>query len=96
MTATQDLTQVIADVWAGVLGVETVEPEDGFFALGGYSQQALRTVHLLRDKLSVHVSLRDLMSATTLAEFTDTVRSRIDGDTPARPVVALTGRRGTR
>jgi hypothetical protein len=96
MTATDELSGVIADVWADVLGVETVESGDGFFALGGYSQQALRTVHLLRDKLSVHVTLRDLMSAGTLAEFTDTVRARIDGGGPARPVVALTGRRGTR
>ena len=96
MPATRNLAQVVADVWADVLGVEAVEPGDGFFALGGYSQQALRTVHLLRDKLSVPVTLRDLMTASSLAEFTDTVRARLDGGTPARPVVALTGRRGTR
>ncbi len=96
MTTTEALTDVIAGVWADVLGVERVEPTDGFFALGGYSQQALRTVHLLRDKLSVHVTLRDLMSAGTLAEFADAVADRQATGTPARPVVALTGRRGTR
>ncbi|SDO45513.1 phosphopantetheine-binding protein [Lentzea jiangxiensis] len=96
MTATTDVEGVVAAVWADVLGVERVAPTDGFFALGGYSQQAVRAVHLLRDRLGVAVTLRDLMSAATLADFTAAVRARAEAGAPARPVVRLTGRRGTR
>jgi hypothetical protein len=91
-----DVGALVADVWAQVLDVDRVRPTDGFFELGGYSQAALRAVHVLRDRLGTHVTLRDLMTARTLAEFTDTVHARLRDGGPARPVVPLTGRRGTR
>jgi acyl carrier protein len=90
----EELAETIAAVWAEELGVAEVRPEDGFFELGGHSLTALRVVYRVRDTLSVALSLRDLMAARTLEDFVETVRAA--SATPARPVVALVGRRGTR
>jgi acyl carrier protein len=91
-----ELADTVAEVWAAELGVPAVRPDQGFFELGGHSLTALRTVHALRAKLGVQLSLRDLMEAATLADFTVTVRHSVSGDQPARPAVPLLGRRGTR
>lgn len=88
------MLETIAAVWAEELGVTEVRPEDGFFELGGHSLTALRVVYRVRDEFSVDLSLRDLMAARTLADFAETVRSAQQA--PARPTVALVGRRGTR
>jgi nonribosomal peptide synthetase DhbF len=88
------MPETIAAVWAEELGVADVRPEDGFFELGGHSLTALRVVYRVRDRFSVDLSLRDLMAARTLADFVETVRSARQA--PARPAVALVGRRGTR
>jgi nonribosomal peptide synthetase DhbF len=88
------MLETIAAVWAEELNVAHVRPGDGFFELGGHSLTALRVVYRVRDEFSVDLSLRDLMAARTLADFVATVRAARDA--PARPVVALVGRRGTR
>jgi nonribosomal peptide synthetase DhbF len=88
------MLETIAAVWAEELGVAEVRPEDGFFELGGHSLTALRVVYRVRDTLSVALSLRDLMAARDLADFVETVRAAREA--PARPAVALAGRRGTR
>ncbi|WP_326948296.1 phosphopantetheine-binding protein [Amycolatopsis sp. NBC_00348] len=88
------MLETIAAVWAEELGVPEVRPEDGFFELGGHSLTALRVVYRVRDEFAVNLSLRDLMSARTLTDFVKTVQSATQ--TPARPTVALVGRRGTR
>ncbi|WP_410628247.1 phosphopantetheine-binding protein [Amycolatopsis sp. cmx-8-4] len=88
------MLETIAAVWAEELGVPEVRPEDGFFELGGHSLTALRVVYRVRDQFSVNLSLRDLMAARTLTDFVETVQSATQ--TPARPTVALVGRRGTR
>lgn len=93
---TGEIGPLVAAVWADVLKVDEVRPEDGFFQLGGHSLAALRTVYALQAKLSISLSLRDLMESRTLAEFTETVEDAVHGRGPARPVVALVGRRGTR
>lgn len=91
-----EIGPLVAAVWADVLKVDQVRPEDGFFELGGHSLAALRTVYTLQAKLSISLSLRALMESRTLAEFTETVEDAVHGKAPARPVVALVGRRGTR
>ncbi|RSM48792.1 hypothetical protein DMA12_06345 [Amycolatopsis balhimycina DSM 5908] len=88
------MLETIAAVWAEELDVAQVRPQDGFFELGGHSLTALRVVYRVRDEFSVDLSLRDLMASRTLADFVSTVRAA--AETPARPVVALVGRRGTR
>lgn len=69
-----DVEQVLADVWAELLGVERVGIEDDFFGLGGHSLLAAQVIaRILRD-FGVHLPLHTLFVAPTVALLADTVR----------------------
>lgn len=67
IAATYDpLTAQLAAMWADVLGVAVVLPNDDFFALGGDSLQAARLVLRIRDVYRVPFPVRTLYEAGTL------------------------------
>jgi amino acid adenylation domain-containing protein/non-ribosomal peptide synthase protein (TIGR01720 family) len=59
--------EILAGLWAGVLGVERVRRGDDFFALGGHSLLATRLASRVRDSFRVELSLRALLEDSTLA-----------------------------
>lgn len=59
--------QMIAEIWAEVLGIEQVGIEDNFFALGGHSLMATQVVSRLRSAFQVEFSLQALFEAPTVA-----------------------------
>ncbi|HEX5717657.1 MAG TPA: amino acid adenylation domain-containing protein, partial [Thermoanaerobaculia bacterium] len=59
--------EMLAGVWAAMLGRERVGAEDDFFALGGDSRVATRVVARVRRLLGLEVPLRDLFEAPTVA-----------------------------
>jgi amino acid adenylation domain-containing protein len=61
--------QVLAGIWAGLLGVERVGVGDGFFDLGGHSLLATRAVARVREALGVEVSVRAVFEHPALGAF---------------------------
>lgn len=65
-TATQE---ALAAIWAEVLRLDQVGPDDDFFAVGGNSLQAVRMAALVHERLGIEPPLQDLFVYRTLADF---------------------------
>lgn len=65
------IEEAVADVWAGMLGVEQVGVHENFFALGGHSLLATRVIAQIRALLEVDVTLRMLFERPTVGEFAE-------------------------
>ncbi|HWK90360.1 MAG TPA: AMP-binding protein, partial [Longimicrobium sp.] len=61
--------EIVAAVWAELLGGERVGAHDSFFALGGHSLLGTRVVSRLRERLGVEVPLAALFEAPRLDHF---------------------------
>ncbi|HEX5725070.1 MAG TPA: phosphopantetheine-binding protein, partial [Longimicrobiaceae bacterium] len=59
--------EVIAEIWAEVLGVESVGVEDDFFLLGGHSLRATQVLARVAKVLEVEIPLRILFETPTVA-----------------------------
>ncbi|XUL85487.1 amino acid adenylation domain-containing protein [Streptomyces galilaeus] len=68
------LEQAIADVFAGLLGVDRVGADDDFFVLGGHSLLATQVTTRLRSVLGVELPLRDLFERPTVSSLADRLR----------------------
>ncbi|MEG4215636.1 amino acid adenylation domain-containing protein [Microcoleus sp. Pol14C6] len=61
--------QVLAEVWAEVLGLKQVGINDNFFELGGHSLLATQLIAKVRDRFQVELSLRCLFQSPTVASL---------------------------
>ena len=92
----------LTKIWTELLGVERVGIRDDFFALGGHSLIAMRTVTRIRDQLNIDVPLDVLFSTPTIAQLAETVNNARDNDgetqqiSPAEPAIRKVDRSSRR
>lgn len=68
------LETTIGEVWADVLGVGSVGPQDDFFDLGGNSLIAIQATLRLSEDFGIAVQARVLFDNPVLSDFADSVR----------------------
>ena len=82
---TDAVEEILAGIYAQILGLERVGINDSFFDLGGDSILAMRLVAAINKSLDAHLSVRALFDAPTVARLT----ACLGGDSGGRePLVA--------
>ncbi|MFC6023463.1 condensation domain-containing protein, partial [Plantactinospora solaniradicis] len=80
--------ELLAGIWAELLGVDRVGVRDNFFTLGGHSLLATRVVSRIRAVFAVEVPVAALFDGPTVAELAAVVAGSAQGtDTP--PIVPV-------
>ncbi|AKJ29077.1 non-ribosomal peptide synthetase [Caldimonas brevitalea] len=78
------LEEAVCGLFAELLNVEAVGPDDSFFELGGDSLLAMRAINRLRTVFTVELSIRDLFSSPSVAALTRRIEAlRLTENRPA-------------
>ena len=76
---------LIAGIWAEVLGVPGVGRRDDFFALGGHSLLATQAVSRMRRTFGVELPLRAMFDSPTVDAMVDVIRGMLKAASAASP-----------
>jgi amino acid adenylation domain-containing protein len=70
-----DVDEIIAGIWAEILGIRQIGVHDNFFDLGGHSLKATQVVSRLRRAFHSEIPLRHLFEFPTVAELAVAIRA---------------------
>ena len=79
------IEEILAGIYARVLGLERVGVDDSFFDLGGNSLQAMRVVAAVQESLDAHLAVRQLFDAPTVRGLSQ----RLGAQNPSVEVVPV-------
>ncbi|MUM27543.1 non-ribosomal peptide synthetase [Mycolicibacterium sp. CBMA 295] len=79
------LEEVLAGIYAHVLGLEQVGVDDSFFDLGGDSLSAMRLIAAVNTSLDTDLAVRTLFDAPTVAQLAPRVDAGSGGRDPLTP-----------
>lgn len=85
--------QLIAAIWAEVLGLDRVGRNDNFFSLGGNSVLIVQMFGRLSAQLSTELNVADLFAYVTVADLAAHLQRAQSGDTPASDADARAAQR---
>lgn len=67
----------LTDIWREVMGLDTIEPGDDFFDLGGHSLLVTQITGRVRSVFDIQLSLREFFEAPSIADLTRVIEQRI-------------------
>ncbi|MBU7581844.1 MAG: amino acid adenylation domain-containing protein [Nostoc sp. TH1S01] len=77
---TTPVEEMLAGIWAQVLGLEKVGVNDNFFDLGGHSLIATRVISQIRQVFEVEIPLRRLFELSTVSELAKEIQAAIKAE----------------
>ncbi len=86
------IEEILAEIWAEVLGIEVVGVHDNFFTLGGHSLLATQLISQVRTKLAVEIPLRSLFDNPTVSEFAQCIAAFQESPSITAPPLLATAR----
>jgi len=69
--------QVLMSAWRELLNIDKIGSDDDFFELGGYSLLALKLVTRLEERLTTHITMRDIFENPTFAKLLEIINRRL-------------------
>jgi acyl carrier protein len=75
--------QILADIYAQVLGVDHVGVDESFFALGGDSLSAMRAVAAINTALDMRLAVPALFDAPTVRSLSQQLGGHVPAVSPA-------------
>ncbi|MFI6013679.1 beta-ketoacyl synthase N-terminal-like domain-containing protein [Streptomyces sp. NPDC051243] len=75
--AQEDVSVVLTAIWRDVLGVDGIQEDDDFFALGGHSIIAVQVLARLRETYGVRISLGDLLAGESFRDMATLVEKEL-------------------
>ncbi|HVR07975.1 MAG TPA: amino acid adenylation domain-containing protein, partial [Thermoanaerobaculia bacterium] len=87
--------ELLATIWADLLGRERVGIADDFFDLGGHSLLAVRVAGRIRDLFGVDMTVKDFLNAPTIADLAISIAQKLvdmSDDQEVAEVLAELGR----
>jgi amino acid adenylation domain-containing protein len=69
------IEELLAGIWAAVLGLEQVGIHDNFFDIGGHSLKATQIISRVRDVFSIELPIRCLFEFPTVADLSEHIEN---------------------
>jgi amino acid adenylation domain-containing protein/non-ribosomal peptide synthase protein (TIGR01720 family) len=86
LTPTEEL---LANIWAPILAVESISAEDNFFELGGHSLLATRVISKIRQVFSIDLPLRYLFETPKLCDLAQVIVRMQQGQITSTAIVPI-------